>query len=151
MGWAYLDHPVLEGALVVHLVRHPVKVVNSLLRSGWADWSEHWQRKRMSDLPNDAVGFSIQKWYRVNNLLSKSLRVDLRVRAEERMGILKRLNLKQIDDFDDNKENHHPLSQLADKSPSVRNRIKAGPARITWDDLPSEVQELAEEYGYERL
>jgi len=152
---AYLRRSICKKAVVIHVVRNPVDVVKSYLRSGWDIHNETWVRKTLAvkdqygDMPYDALGWVCNAWVRWN-LLIESHGADHVFMVEDGPANLKKLGLKQVVYWDNRTHNKHPSSDLAIKHESVRRRCREAKhySEIDWLDLPLEMRNAARRYGY---
>jgi len=126
-GWMHWAQrvSVLVDAKLVHLVRHPVDVLNS------------WHRSFMLSREDPAfaghdIRFDINRWYDVNSIIER-LKPDVFCRAEAGPRILGKMGIEQTSSWDDRRINDH-----------ARHRDSP----ITWDELPLTTRSMATRYGY---
>lgn len=145
-GSVYLDRPELDGVTVVHLVRHPKKVLDSILR----EWTSlhpyynphyHWLTRHLPELAEyeTPVGKAACKVLRLNEMVEA--RANLRHRIEDDpRELLDKLSIdwQGRELFNNPKHNAHPGR--------VESDVQLG-------DLPAEfrgpIEEMSVRYGYE--
>ncbi len=145
-GAVYLDRPELAGVTVVHLVRHPKKVIDSHLREWKANHPYysphyHWLEKHLPELAeyDTPEGKAACKILRLNEMIEA--RADLFHHIEwDPRGLLGALgiNWNGRELFNNPEHNAHPGRKESD---------------VMLGDLPAELRgpiaEMTERYGYE--
>lgn len=145
-GSVYLDRPELDGVTIVHLVRHPKKVLDSFLREYKANHPYynahyHWLTKRLPEMQTYKTpeGKAACKVLRLNELIDAHANVFHRIEDDPRE-LLDKLGIDWQDKelFNNPEHNAHPGRAESD---------------VTIADLPEELQGPMEEmgvlYGYE--
>ena len=145
-GSVYLDRPELAGVTVVHLVRHPKKVIDSHLREWKANHPYynphyHWLEKHLPELVDYKTpeAKATYKVLRLNEMVEA--RADIRHRIEDDpRELLDKLGIdwQGCDLFNNPEHNAHPGRAESD---------------VMLVDLPAEMREpiaeMTERYGYE--
>lgn len=145
-GSVYLDRPELDNVTVVHLVRHPKKVLDSLLR----EWKSthpyynphyHWLTRHLPGIAlyETPVGKAAYKALALNQMIEFRADVFHRIEDDPRE-LLDKLGIdwdgKEL--FNNPEHNAHPGRAESD---------------VTLGDLPAELREQIAEmtarYGYE--
>jgi hypothetical protein len=131
----FLDNEACKGAKIIHIVRHPLKVLRSWKFAGHGAFLEEYV-----DLPDNLGEWDyLAAWYVAWNKLIESKAPDaLRYQVEDRTKLLELLDLPQVHPWDNDKYNHKHWN----KSPELQ-----------WSDLPGseqvrELKRMAIEYGY---
>ena len=145
-GSVYLDRPELDDVTVVHLVRHPKKVLDSILR----EWSSlhpyynphyHWLTRHLPKLTEykTPAGKAAYKVLTLNRLVEA--RADMRHRIEDdpkELLLALGIDWGERDLFNNPEHNAHP------------GRVESD---VQLADLPVEFQgpmeEMSGRYGYE--
>ena len=145
-GAVHLTRPELDGVTVVHLVRHPKKVLDSHLR----EWKAlhpyynphyHWLTKHLPELNgyDTPEGKAACKVLRLNEMIEARADVFHRIEDDPRE-LLDKLGIdwQGCELFNNPEHNAHPGRTESD---------------VTLGDLPVELQgpiaEMTERYGYE--
>jgi hypothetical protein len=145
-GAVYLDRPELQDVTVVHLVRHPKKVLDSLLRRHkhnhpYYGPHHHWLIKHLPELGewDTPEGRAACQYVQMNRMVEKRADIFHQVEHDPKE-LLAKLDIdwQGCDLFDDTAYNAHPGALTSD---------------VKIADLPAEFQALIEEmtarYGYE--
>jgi hypothetical protein len=135
----YLDHPICQGAKLVHLVRHPLKVIRSWLHGGTHPENDTWGRK-ICDWPNGKQTARALAWRYINwnKLIEERAPDAILVRAEDRKEMLTELGF-------------HPDSAEFDNVEYNRKPGAVGKPEVTLldvGDARDELVAMAERYGY---
>lgn len=99
-GWAFLDRLEEWGnPEVIHIVRHPLHVIRSLVLRPFAPHNHAWANEEL-DLPvGNPMARAAEYYLKVNKLLEKA--DAYRYRIEDRRSILEYLDLYQATLWDD--------------------------------------------------
>ena len=156
-SWLAVPHldDLPRSTSVVHVVRDPLKAINSIIGTGQLDWphdyrefiAHHWRGDRdwwPNHLGNAGQGF----WRDWNTRIEASGRVALRVQVESLAN-----DFTTLVDVVDPK---HVVSSLTTKPTEGRlsDRTNARPhyppcPMLTRDSIDRETRELARRYGYD--
>ena len=141
--------PAFDGH-VVHLVRHPLDVINSLTGIGFFTDEQHGpyvgHARAHVDLPEDPVEAAMRFYVEWNRMIEPY--ADQFIRVEEASG----------EDFSTIAyaagARHSPVDFQEALSVISKNWNSRGRAELTWDDLPagdlkSELEQMGKEYGYD--
>lgn len=146
-----LDHPISQDAIIVHLVRHPLNVIRSLLAADYYhERPRAWDRLLMTFLPElsrkpTRLAKALHHYVHWNRLIESKCqeRIIIRHRIEEDVNeLLERLGEERTATFEDRTYN------------TRRHRHSAAySAPLRFSDLPTgddreALMELAMRYGY---
>ena len=146
--------PILpDSTKVFHVVREPLRTLNSIIGTGQIDWPDDYrtfiarycwgdENYWPTNVELDAQTF----WVRWNEMIEHSGRVVMRFRVEDMATALRRitseLGMTEVTEAD-------VANALAGIRTDVNTRRHRPPGNVTRADLTAEFRETARRYGYD--
>jgi hypothetical protein len=141
-----------EGTKVFHVVREPLKTLNSIIGTGQIDWPHDYRtfiaKHCWNDedyWPADVAADAQTFWLRWNLMIERSGRVDRRFRVEDLPALLPAIasTLGRTD------LSEQLVARALAVPADVNTRPHEASVQLTRADLTAECVEMARRYGYE--